>query len=438
MPKTATDRLLLRGLLVIALLFVAALGVRLLISPRAAPGVAALPRSGSGATQTPARLAATAASTAAVRALAPTSELATIHVIVSRHDTLDRIFRRLSLSLADLASLRSLPGIRAQLDRLRPGEALTLTAKSGTLVGLERRLNIEQTLKVDRSQQGFTANVLQNPLATRTRTISATIDSSLFESVTGAGGHDQTALSLADIFGYDIDFVLDIQPGDSFVVTYTEVLQDGKYLQDGPVLAARFVNQGKEYLAVRYVGPSGNPDYYSPQGRSLHKAFLRAPLEFTRVSSPFSLHRLHPILNTIRAHKGVDYAAPIGTPVRAAGDGRVLFAGRRGGYGNLVELDHSRGITTVYGHLSRFAPGLHAGQHVAQGQVIAFVGMTGLATGPHLHYEYRVDGVFKNPQTVKLPEALPIDGPQRADFLAKSAPLLASLNPPPGPSLVSR
>ncbi|HEV2702669.1 MAG TPA: peptidoglycan DD-metalloendopeptidase family protein [Steroidobacteraceae bacterium] len=430
MPKTATDRLLLRALLVIGMLFAAAVGVSLLATRSAPPPVTT-----AKAAVVPLRPAPWSA---AAGAMTPSSGPTTTRVIVNRNDTLDRIFRRLSLSLADLASLRSLPGIRAHLDRLRPGEALTLKSKSGSLVGLERRLNIDQTLKVDRSQQGFTANVLQNPLATRTRTISGTIDSSLFESVTSAGGHDQTALGLADIFGYDIDFVLDIQPGDSFVVTYTEVLQDGKYLQDGPVLAARFVNQGKEYLAVRYVGPSGNADYYSPQGRSLHKAFLRAPLEFTRVSSPFSLHRQHPILNTIRAHKGVDYAAPIGTPVRAAGDGRVLFAGRRGGYGNLVELDHSRGITTVYGHLSRFAQGLHPGQHVNQGQVIAFVGMTGLATGPHLHYEYRVNGVFKNPQTVKFPEALPIDGPQRADFLAKSAPLLASLNPPPGPSLVSR
>jgi murein DD-endopeptidase MepM/ murein hydrolase activator NlpD len=441
MKQSAPKSQQLRTLVAIASVLLAPLALWLLVTPSGAPPRAppgATTATASGPTPTPAHLAAVPASSAAERAVTPPSVLSTTRVIVSRNDTLDHIFRRLSLSLADLASLRSLPGIRAQLDRLRPGEALTLTAKSGSLVGLERRLNIDQTLKVDRSQQGFTANVLQNPLATRTRTISGTIDSSLFESVTGAGGHDQTALSLADIFGYDIDFVLDIQPGDSFVVTYTEVLQDGKYLQDGPVLAARFVNQGKEYLAVRYVGPSGNTDYYSPQGRSLHKAFLRAPLEFTRVSSPFSLHRLHPILNTIRAHKGVDYAAPIGTPVRAAGDGRVLFAGRRGGYGNLVELDHSRGITTVYGHLSRFAQGLHPGQPVTQGQIIAFVGMTGLATGPHLHYEYRVNGVFKNPQTVKLPEALPIDGPQRADFLAKSAPLLASLNPPPGPSLVSR
>ncbi|HTV78251.1 MAG TPA: peptidoglycan DD-metalloendopeptidase family protein [Steroidobacteraceae bacterium] len=416
--------------------------------------IAVMTRSGAprlAAASAPARLAASTATAAAVRAIAPAipasvgaalkptdRELSTIRVIVTRNDTLDHIFRRLALSLSDLASLRSLPGIRAHLDRLRPGETLTLTSRSGNLVGLERRLNIDQTLKVDRAAQGFRANVLQNPLATRTRTIHGTIDSSLFESMASAGGHDQTALSLANIFGYDIDFVLDIRPGDSFTVTYTEVLQDGKYLQDGPILAARFTNQGKEYLAVRYVTPDGNADYYSPQGSTLHKAFLRAPLEFTRISSPFSLHRLHPILNTIRAHKGVDYAAPIGTPVRAAGDGRVLFAGVRGGYGNLVELDHSRGITTVYGHLSRFAHGLHAGQHVAQGEVIAYVGMTGLATGPHLHYEYRVNGVFQNPQTVKLPAALPIDASLRADFLAKTAPLLASLDPPPGPTLVSR
>ena len=431
---------LARTLVLIAFLLGAALAMRLLMTPGGAPpqGSAPRPVAGSATAPSPARVAAAVAAAAAVHAVPPASELSTIRVVVTRNDTLEHIFRRLSLSLADLASLRSLPGLRAHLDKLRPGEALTLISKSGSLMGLERRLNIDQTLKVDRADAGFTANVLQNPLATRTRTISGSIDSSLFESMASAGGHDQTALSLADIFGYDIDFVLDIQPGDSFVVTYTEVLQDGKYLQDGPVLAARFINKGRQYLAVRYVGPAGSADYYSPQGASLHKAFLRAPLEFTRVSSPFSLHRMHPILNTIRAHKGVDYAAPIGTPVRAAADGRVLFAGVRGGYGNLVELDHSRGITTVYGHLSRFAHGLHAGQHVSQGEVIAFVGMTGLATGPHLHYEYRVDGVFKNPQTVKFPESLPIDGPLRADFLAKSAPLLASLNPPPGPELVSR
>ncbi len=390
------------------------------------PGYAA----GSRATAAPGAAAAVDARATAAPAVS--------EVLVGRNDTLDRIFRRLQLSLADLAALRALPGIKSDLDLLKPGEKLTLRHAGAQVVGLTRRLSLEQTLEVTRGASGFEAQLIKNPLETRERTVSGTIDSSLFGAMTQAGAHDQTTIAMANIFAWEIDFVNEIQPGDSFTVTYEEVYEKGKYLQDGPILAARFINQGHEYLAVRYVAPDGRVGYYTPDGRSLRKAFLRAPLEFTRVSSPFSLHRRHPILNLIRAHKGVDYAAPIGTPVRAAADGRVLFAGRRGGYGNLVELDHSGGITTVYGHLSRFARGLHLGERVAQGQVIAYVGMTGLATGPHLHYEYRVNGVFKNPQTVKLPDVAPIDDSLRADFLAKTGSLLATLYPPVGPSLVSR
>jgi murein DD-endopeptidase MepM/ murein hydrolase activator NlpD len=401
-----------------------------------------LPPPGALTAHAPRPGAASAPSGAAVAApVAPpaANSPSTVQVKVGRNDTLDRIFRRMQLRLADLASLRALPGLKKMLDRLRPGEALTLKHRDdGSLVGFSRRLSIEETLDVVRGDAGFEAKVLKNPIETRERTVSATIDSSLFEAMTNAGAHDQTTLALADIFAWDIDFVLDIQPGDSFTVVYQEIYENGHYLQDGPILAARFVNQGREYLAVRYVTAAGKADYYTPDGRPMRKAFLRAPLEFTRVSSPFNLHRRHPILNTIRAHKGVDYAAPIGTPVRAAGDGRVLFAGQKGGYGNVVELDHAHGITTVYGHLSRFAHGVHPGQHVTQGSVIAYVGMTGLATGPHLHYEYRVNGVFKNPQTVSLPEALPIDGSLREDFSAQTRPLLASLSPLLGPALVSR
>jgi murein DD-endopeptidase MepM/ murein hydrolase activator NlpD len=364
--------------------------------------------------------------------------LSTIDVIVSRNDTLDRIFRRLKLNLADLASLRGLPNIRASLDSLRPGESLHLVHKDGALFGFERRLSETQTLKVSRDGGELKANVLQNPVQTKLRTVRGTINSSLFESVEAAGGHDQTAVSLADIFGWDIDFVLDVQPGDSFVVTYPEIWRDGAYIKDGPIEAAEFVNQGKSYRAVRYTDPTGGTHYYAPDGKSLQKAFLRAPVEFTRVSSKFNSARLHPILNTIRAHKGVDYAAPIGTPVHAAGDGRILYAGVMGGYGNVVQIEHSRSITTVYGHLSRFARGMHTGTHVNQGEVIAYVGMTGLATGPHLHYEYRVNGVFKNPQTVALPGAEPMDPRWHEDFVAHAAPLLSSLDPPLGSYLVSR
>jgi murein DD-endopeptidase MepM/ murein hydrolase activator NlpD len=365
--------------------------------------------------------------------------LSTIDVIVTRNDTLDRIFRRLKLNLADLASLRGLPHVRVALDSLRPGESLHFTHRDGQLFGLERRLSESQTLKVSRDGDMLKADVLQNALDMRPRTVRGVIDSSLFEAVEAAGAHDQTAVSLADIFGWDIDFVLDVRPGDTFVVTYHEIWRDGSYVKDGPIEAAEFVNQGHEYRAVRYTDPDGATHYYTPDGKSLHKAFLRAPVAFSRVSSRFNSARYHPILNLIRAHKGVDYAAPIGTPVRAAGDGRIRFAGVKGGYGNVVEIEHSRSIVTVYGHLSHFAHGTHAGAHVTQGAVIAYVGMTGLATGPHLHYEYRVDGVFKNPQTVVLPGAAPIDASWRADFLAHSAPLLSSLDTPAdGPMLVSR
>jgi murein DD-endopeptidase MepM/ murein hydrolase activator NlpD len=407
-------------------------------TPPAAAPASAVPQPAA----TPARTAlgsAPAMELAATPALADARlALSTIDVIVTHNDTLDRIFRRLKLNLADLASLRSLPGIRAALDTLRPGESLRFTHHDGELFGLERRLSESQTLKVSRDDTGLKADVLQNPVETQRRTVRGVIDSSLFEAVEAAGAHDQIAVALADLFGWDVDFVLDVRPGDSFVVTYDEILRDGVYLHDGPIEAAEFINQGREFRAVRYTGPDGSSHYYSPDGKSVQKAFLRAPVEFTRVSSRFNSARLHPILNTIRAHKGVDYAAPIGTPVHAAGEGRIRFAGVMGGYGNLVEIEHSRSVVTVYGHLSRFAPGTRVGAHVTQGQVIAYVGMTGLATGPHLHYEYRVNGVFKNPQTVVLPGAEPIDANWRADFLARSAPLLATLDLIQGPMVVSR
>ena len=362
----------------------------------------------------------------------------TIEVVVSHNDTLDRIFRRLKLDLADLASLRDMPGLKAGLDKLRPGEALHLIHRDGSLFGFERRLSPSETLRVIRDEAGFRSDVLENPLETRERTVRGVIDSSLFEAVAKAGAHDQTALALADIFGWDIDFVLDIQPGDTFIATYDEISQDGTYVKDGPVTAALFVNRGREYRAVRYVDPIGAAHYYSPEGVSMYRAFLRTPVEFTRISDRFNPNRRHPILNTIRAHKGVDYAAPTGTPVRAAGDGRVQFAGRQGGYGNVVEIAHPRGVVTVYGHLSRFGKGIHTGSKVSQGDVIAYVGMTGLATGPHLHYEYRVNGVHENPQTVELPGAAPIDPEWRQDFDAKTALALAALEVPVGPALVSR
>ncbi|MBV6417835.1 MAG: Murein DD-endopeptidase MepM [Steroidobacteraceae bacterium] len=352
-----------------------------------------------------------------------------IEVIVRRNDTLDRIFRSLELNLADLAALRDLPDLRTALDRLYPGEALTFIRDgAGRLLGLERQLSESERLRIDRADDRFTAHIIDNPLEREVRTTGATITSSLFEAAQAAGISDQTAIAIADVFAWDIDFVLDVRSGDHFVVTYERLSQDGEYLRDGALLAVKFVNQGREYRAVRYVDPEGDARYFTPEGRSLKKAFLRAPLEFTRVSSRFNPNRRHPVLNRIRAHRGVDYAAPTGTPVRAAGDGRVRFRGVKGGYGNVVELSHTNGVVTVYGHMSRFARSLRTGERVTQGQVIGYVGQSGLATGPHLHYEYRVNGVYKDPQKVKLPNADPLPEALLADFRAQTALLLAGLD----------
>jgi murein DD-endopeptidase MepM/ murein hydrolase activator NlpD len=362
----------------------------------------------------------------------------TIEVVVTRNDTMDRLFRRFELNLADLASLRSLPDMRTQVDRLKPGERLVLMHRDGALVGLERKLSDSETLKVTRDENGFSTDVLENPLEVRTRTASATITNSLFQAASEAGLTDRVAFDLAEIFQYDIDFVLDIQQGDRFTVVYEEVFQDGEPLRIGNILAAKFINEGREYRAVRYVDSQGRGQYYSPEGKSLRKAFMRSPVQFSRVSSRFNLSRKHPVLNRIRAHKGVDYAAPTGTPVRAAGEGRVRFVGRQGGYGNVIELEHGSGVVTVYGHLSRFAARLHRGQRVDLAQVIGYVGSTGLATGPHLHYEYRVRGVHKNPQTVPLPDAEPIAAAERERFLATTADLVNIIDLPAGPVLVAR
>jgi murein DD-endopeptidase MepM/ murein hydrolase activator NlpD len=354
-----------------------------------------------------------------------------IEVIVGRNDTLDAIFRRMSLNKSDLAAIRALPGIRQSLDFLRPGDAIKLSHSDGDIKELIRKVSETQTLDVVRQASGFAAKMIDNPVETRVRTANATIDSSLFQAAGAANISDGVALKLANVFAWDIDFVLDIREGDRFTAVYEQIYQDGKYLHDGDVLAAEFVNNGKVYRAVRFVSDSGNVGYYTPGGLAMRKAFLRAPVEFTRVSSAFNPHRQHPILNTIRGHMGTDYAAPTGTPVHAAGDGRVSFAGRRGGYGNAVVLTHGSSVSTLYGHLSRFARNVHIGTHVQQGDVIGYVGMTGLATGPHLHYEYLTNGVHRNPQTVQLPGAEPLRADALQRFREMSAPLIADLSPPP-------
>jgi murein DD-endopeptidase MepM/ murein hydrolase activator NlpD len=353
-----------------------------------------------------------------------------VAVTIGRNDTLDQIFRGLQLKLSDLAELRQLPDVRKSLDMIRPGDVIQLTHLDGEIRSLTRRIDETATLSVTRADGVFNANIVENPLESAEHSLHGTIDSSLYEAVNAAGGTNRLAVELAHVFQYDIDFVNQAQPGDSFIVAYEQQFQDGEFVRDGEILAAEFVNTGKTYRAVRYVGPNGKADYYTPDGRPVRKAFLRYPVDYARISSGFSLARRHPVLNRVRAHKGIDFAAPTGTPIKAAGAGKIVSRGRNGGYGNAVVVAHSGGITTLYGHMSRFAKGQKVGDRVNQGQVIGYVGSTGLASGPHVHYEYRVNGVHKNPAKVTVPKADPIPANLMADFKAQTAPLLARLDPP--------
>ena len=368
--------------------------------------------------------------TAATAALKPLGSA--VEVVVRRNDTLEAIFRRLSLSIEDLAAVRSLPGVRQSLDFLKPGDIVNLTSLNGELKSLTRRVSETATLNVKRELTGtFAADIVSNRLDVRTAPLRGRISSSLFKSINDLGASDQVGLQLAEVFSYDIDFAQELQPGDTFSLVLEQVWRDGKFLRYGEIVAAEFINNSRTYRAVRFALPDGRHEYYTPDGKSLRKAFLLAPVQFSRISSGFGL-RWHPVLDRMRAHQGIDYAAPIGTPIRAAGDGRVSFRGVQGGYGNLVTLTHSGGIETAYGHMSHFAPGLYVGRHVKQGELIGYVGMSGLATGPHLHYEYRVGGVHRNPAKIKTLPAEPIPANLRADFDATARVALAGLIAAPG------
>ena len=360
-------------------------------------------------------------------------------VKIKRGDNLSVIFSRLGISPQSLHSILSLGDSTKTLTRIRPGQTLKLElAEQSQLLELRYDIDPTHSLRIRQNgDDGFKSNLIERPVEHRTAYASGVITSSLFEAAQQAGISDRMAMELAGIFGWDIDFALDIRDGDRFSVIYDDLYVDGKQLRHGDILAAEFVNNGNSYRAIRFTDANGHSDYYSPDGKSMRKAFLRTPVEFSRISSYFSTARYHPILNRIRAHKGVDYAAPIGTPVKATGDGKVVFAGRRGGYGNAIELQHGARYSTLYGHLSRFARGLHRGDHVHQGQIIGYVGMTGLATGPHLHYEFRIDGVHRNPLKVRFPDAAPIATQYKQDFMIASRRFLAKLRAIDGTSSVA-
>jgi murein DD-endopeptidase MepM/ murein hydrolase activator NlpD len=350
----------------------------------------------------------------------------TLNLTIGRGDTLDKLFRKHDLDLGHLSEISKLDEARKRFRKLKPGDQFEITHDQGDLVSMYSNLNLTSALKIERAEIGFKAEIVERPIEKRKRLAYGAIESSLFESAADAGLSDRVIMNIAGIFAWDVDFVLDIRTGDNYYVQYEEIWQNGEYVMDGEIIAAEFNNNGRTHHAIRFVDDDGRSDYFTPDGHSVRKAFLRAPVDFTRISSNFNPRRRHPILNTIRAHRGVDYAAPRGTPIKAAGDGKVIFRGVKGGYGNTIILQHGGNITTLYAHMSRFA-GARIGGRVRQGQTIGYVGATGLATANHLHYEYRLNGVQRNPRTVKLPQANPIDQRYRQRFLATVEPILQEL-----------
>lgn len=348
---------------------------------------------------------------------------------VRRGDSLSLIFQREGIPARDIPSLLAAEPLGKRLKNIFPGHALGFTRDDeGTLVKLTYAPGPLETLEFERQGDQFVAReVLREPDRT-TAYKSGRIDHSLFVSSQRAGLPDTLTMRLAQIFQWDIDFVLDIRRGDEFHVVFEELYVDDEFIGYGEILAAEFINRGRPYRAIRYADASGRADYYTPDGKSMRKAFLRAPVEFSRISSNFNLRRIHPLFKRNIPHRGIDYAAPTGTPVLAAGDGRISTAGRSEPNGNYVIIQHGEQFTTKYLHLSKFGRGIRSGVKVRQGQIIGYVGATGWATGPHLHYEFLVHGVHQNPRTVPLPNAEPIAPGERNRFDARTGPLLAMLD----------
>ncbi len=341
--------------------------------------------------------------------------------------TLSAMFADLSIPSSVMYRILEHPGAREALTRLRPGAELAFDMPTnGDLRSI--RYDRDPTHRVELLLKGDDIREKVTERATMSRTVvaSGTITSSLYAAAGKAGLPGSAVAAMTDdIFKYDIDFDKDLQPGDRFSVILDETWREGERINGSKVLAATFTTGGKTYTGFRFERPGKAVEYFDINGRPLKKSFMRMPVAYTRISSTFGM-REHPILGRVRAHKGIDYAAPSGTPIMAAGDARVQFVGTQRGYGNVVILDHGKGYSTLYGHMSRFGK-IKVGQHIAQGTVIGYVGMTGLATGPHLHYEFRVNGVHRNPATVTMPPPQPLQGAELAAFRAQTAPAMARI-----------
>jgi murein DD-endopeptidase MepM/ murein hydrolase activator NlpD len=349
-------------------------------------------------------------------------------VEVQPGETLSQIFQEQGLSASDLATVMASGKDTGALKTLHPGDQLAflINAKGG-LQGF--RFNPDSSTLVTLTANpdgGLKTQTAVLPVDRRVHFAHGVVEGSLFAAGEKAGLSETMVLKLADVFKYDIDFIKDLKRGDRFTVVYDDIYRDGKYSGAGNIIAAEFFNNGHRYTAYRFKQSDGEVAYYSEDGRPLRKALLRTPVSFTRISSTFGM-RKDPVLGFTRLHKGVDYAAPTGTPIHAAGDGVITVRGWVHGFGNFIAIRNTPKYTTEYGHMSRFASGLHIGSHVTQGEVIGYVGQTGFATGPHLHYQVMVDGKAENPLTVTMPKPQPLSGKLMAEFKTQAAPMIARI-----------
>jgi len=348
---------------------------------------------------------------------------------IAKGESLSTIFSKLDLSKKDLHAIIHANELGKQFASIRPGKSLIATTDlEDQLQKLTYKKSSIDTLIATRDDDTFNVEIISKAIEKKITSAQATINSSLFLDGKQAGLSDKTIMQLANIFAWDIDFALSLRKGDQFTVVYEKLFVDGQEFNTGEIISAEFINQNQSFTAVRFQDTKGNTSYYSPEGKSMRKAFLRTPIEFARISSHFNLRRKHPVLNRIRAHKGVDYAARTGTPITSTGDGKITFRGRKGGYGRVVIVQHGQKYSSLYAHMSNYKKGQRVGKYVKQGDIIGYVGKSGLATGAHLHYEFRVNGVHRNPLTVKLPHAKPIKKSLLAEFKAQTKPLIAQLN----------
>jgi murein DD-endopeptidase MepM/ murein hydrolase activator NlpD len=349
-----------------------------------------------------------------------------LSVPVRSGQTLDAIFREHGFSIALLHRILALNVDTKGLTDIRPGDMFDFRAGAdGDLAEMRYSLDEARYLLVRHLDGQLYADVQPREIIVEVAESAGVIDSSLFMAGKRAGLSDAMVMKLANIFVWDIDFVLDIREGDHFLVVYEKLYREGEFLREGEILAATFINQGARYQAVRFED-GDTVGYFAPDGRNMKKAFLRAPLNFSYISSGFNPRRMHPVLKRIRPHNGIDYYAPRGTPVYAAGDGTVTRSDYSAANGHHVFIKHAGGIETKYLHFTKRM--VQRGHKVHQGQTIGTVGSTGLATGPHLHYEFVIDGVHRNPRTVPLPKVEPLHGPQLLAFQTAAAPLLTQLS----------